>query len=206
MNRLFVIALLGILPWPAMAQPSHFKTTLNGASASFSMSPDAFTQVSLSVSRGSMNGGTTTSLLFADAVFASDFLSLTFTQIFGPIPESAFTGDHAQDCISTSTPALLIPQSRSVKPARWTQSLSLAAAPAATPRLIHIDFAGNGFQSTQVIVAERVVTFGPMTVRTHEKSTTTSANASGSALGISVATSAATISVNHSSSLEVTKQ
>ena len=205
MKRLFVVSLMTLLPLALTAQTAHFKTTQSGAFASVSVSPDAFTEVNLSVSRGTTNGGTNTSIFFSDVVFAPDFLSLTFTEIFGPIPDSAFTGDNVRGLhlnldTSTLNPTVTFSETCTLDLVTFTQICGPA-----TTGVIQVDFSGNGFQRTQLITSEKVVTFGPTTVRTHERSDTTSANASGSALGIAISTSGATIGVNRSSQIEITR-
>lgn len=206
MKRLFLaVAALGLFPMVLTAQTSHFKTTLSGASASVSVQPDALTQISLSVSRGTLNGGTTTSIVFTDAVFAVDFQSLTFTQIFGPIPDSAFTGDNVNGLHLNLDTSTLDPTITFSETCTLDLGTFIFTCGPATPGLIQVDFAANGFQSTQVITAEKVVTMGPDTIRTHEKSDTASANAQGSILGLQFATSGATISVNKNSQIEVTR-
>src|SRR5437588_10883739 len=94
MKRFLTVALFALLPMAVAAQTSHFKTTQSGAFANVSASPDAFTELSVNVSRGTIGGVTNTNIFFSSVFFAQDFSSLTFTQIFGPIPADDFTGDN----------------------------------------------------------------------------------------------------------------
>lgn len=205
MKQLLAVAILMLIPLALTAQNSHFKNSLSGASATVAVSPDAFTQISVSVSRGTTNGGTSTSIVFTDVLFAQDFQSLTFTQIFGPIPDSAFTGDNVNGLhlnLDTSTLDSTVTFSETCTLDLGTFIFTCGPA---TPGLIQVDFRANGFQSTQVITSEKVTTFGPTTIRTHEKSDTASADAQGSILGQAFASNGATISVNKNSAIEVTR-
>jgi hypothetical protein len=188
------------------AQTSHFKTKLSGASASLSVSPDAFTQISVSVLRGTPSGGSSTSIVFSSAAFAADFQSLTFTQIFGPIADSAFTGDNVNGLHLNLDTSTLDPTVTFSETCTLDLGTFIFTCGPATPGVIQVDFSANGFQSTQILVLEKVVTFGPTTVRTHEKSNTASANAQGSILGQAITVTDATISVQSNSTLEVIRQ
>jgi len=68
-----------------------------------------------------------------------------------------------------------------------------------------VNFVGNSGISIQVITSETVQTIGPDTIRTHQSSTNTSANAQGSILGTAISTSGATIALNKSSAIEITR-
>ena len=189
-----------------MAQTSHFKSKQHGASASLAVGPDAFSQIDVQVARGSINGVSNTNLLFIYGVTSQDFQTLTFTQIFGVIPDGSFTGDnvnglHLNLDTSTLDPSVSFSETCTLD----LNTFILTCAPNVTTGLIQIDFTGNGFQVTQLITSESVQTFGPDTIRTHRSSTDASANASGSIFGTPFSTSGGTISLNKNSTIEVTR-
>src|SRR5215813_13869123 len=97
MKRLLVFVAIAVFPLALVAQTSHFKVNQSGAFASASLNPDQFTEINMSVSRDTNNTVTTTDLTFFDVVFAQDFSTLTLVQVFGPIPDSAFSGDNTQN-------------------------------------------------------------------------------------------------------------
>jgi hypothetical protein len=196
---------LVVLPFALSAQSAHFKSTQNGAAASVSVNPDAFTQINLQVARGSINGVANTNIFFVDAVFAPDFQSLTFTQIFGPIPDAAFTGDNVQGLHLNLDTSTLDPTVTFSETCQLDLVTFISTCGPATPGLIQVDFIGNSAMSTQVITSETVQTFGPDTIRSHQSSTNTSANAQGSVLGVAISTTGATMALNKNSAIEITR-
>lgn len=205
MKQLFVAALVVLSPLAMMAQTSHFKTSQSGAAASVSVNPDQFTTVTVQVSRGSINNVENTNIMFVDEVFSSDFSSLTFTQVFGIIPDSDFTGDNVNGLQLNLDTSTLDPTVTFSETCTLDLNTFILTCGPATTGLIQLTFAGNGGQVTQVITSESVQTMGPDTIRTHQSSTNSSANAQGSVLGVAVSTSGATISLNKSSQLEITR-
>jgi hypothetical protein len=205
MKQLLAAAVMALFPLALTAQSAHFKTTQSGASASVALNPDQFTQLNLQVARGSINGVANTHIVFIDAVFAQDFQSLTFTQIFGPIPDSAFSGDNVQGLHLNLDTSTLDPTVTFSETCMLDLNTFIFTCGPATPGLIQVDFVGNSAMSTQVITSETVQTIGPDTIRTHQSSTNTSANAQGSILGVAIATSGATIALNKNSAIEVTR-
>jgi hypothetical protein len=188
-----------------MAQTSHFKSKQDGASANVSANPDAFTQLNVQVSRGSINNVPNTNIVFIDVVFAQDFQSFTFTQIFGPIPDSAFTGDNTQGLhlnLDTTTLDPTVTFSETCTLDLVTFDFTCGTTQTG---VIQLDFIPNGASSTQVITSESVQTMGPDTIRTHQSSFNASANVSGSVFGTAVAVSGGTVALNKNSTIEVTR-
>jgi hypothetical protein len=204
MKRLLVVVTV-LCSMGLMAQTSHFKSKLDGASASLITNVDPFTQISMQVNRGSINNVPNTNIVFIYAVFSQDFSTLTFTQIFGPIPDSAFTGDNTQGLhlnLDTSTldPAVTFSETCTLDEVTFNFLCG-----ATQTGVIQLDFIPNGASSTQVITSESVQTIGPDTIRMHQSSFNASANASGSIFGTSVAVSGGTVSLNKNSTIEVTR-
>src|SRR5262249_44782364 len=151
MKRLLAVVMV-LCSVSLMAQTSHFKSKQDGAAASLAVGPDAFTQIDVQVSRGSINGVSNTNLLFIYGVTSQDFQTLTFTQIFGVIPDGSFTGDNVHSLhlnLDTSTldPSVSFSETCTLD----LNTFILTCAPNVTTGLIQIDFTGNGFQVTQVI-------------------------------------------------------
>jgi len=206
MKRLLVFVAIAVFPLALVAQTSHFKVNQSGAFASASLNPDQFTEINMSVSRDTNNTVTTTDLTFFDVVFAQDFSTLTLVQVFGPIPDSAFSGDNTQNLnlnldLSTLDPTVTFIQTCTID----LNTFNTVCSSTPPTGVIQLSFQGNGFQRTQVITSETVNTFGPTTVRTHSRSDTTSAKVSGSVLGVSFTGGSGTIGVNHNSTLEATR-
>src|SRR5262249_50029046 len=176
MKKLLVAVAVVCFPLAMMAQNTHFKTNQEGAFASISLSPDPLTTISMNVSRGTTNGATSTSIAFFENAFASDFNSVTITEIFGNIPNTAFTGDNVQELhLSLATTALDPTSSFSESCVLDLITFTLTCSPI-TPGSITLSFRTNGLASTQILTCATVQTFGPITVRSHQKGTTTSAN------------------------------
>lgn len=160
----------------------------------------------MQVSRTTNNQSTNTGLTYFQIVFAQDFSSLTLTEVFGPIPDTAFTGDNTQNLalnldLSTLDPTVTFIETCTISLNDFTTVCSTTPPTG----VIQLNFTGNGFQRNQVLTSETVSTFGPTTVRVHQKADTTSANVSGSALGVTFSGGSGNIGVNHSSTLEATR-
>jgi hypothetical protein len=158
----------------------------------------------LSVSRiTNSTSGTTASIAFQTFTVAPDFSSESFTQIFGEIPDSAFTGNTTQNLVvnldvSTLDPTVSIAISCTVDFTTLTETCNPL-----TSGLIQVQFQENGAQRTQVLNFDEVITIGNTTTRIHQKSDNSTANVSGTIFGMSVSGASATVGVNHNSTLEV---
>jgi len=205
MKRLFAFASVMLLPLLVAAQTAnqHQRFTLEGAFATFSEFTPPFTAVSLRVST-TMSTGTpaTASLQYSLVSETSDFSSLTITNVFGPIPASAFTGQNTQQLslnIDTTTldPTIFFSETCTIVFATATETC--AAGPAG---VIQLNFQENDFQSTQINL-HQVDDNGPVTTRIYQRSDNSTANVQGSVFGSDVSGSPASVGVNHNSTLEI---
>src|SRR5438270_5902412 len=102
MRRVLVVLLMAFLPLAMMGQIQHFKFNQDGEFASLSGTDpnNPNSSFSLQVSRSSStNAVATASISYQSFAFASDFNSLSFTEIVGAIPASAFTGQNTQNLV-----------------------------------------------------------------------------------------------------------
>ncbi len=67
---------------------------------------------------------------------------------------------------------------------------------------IQLSFSENGLQRDRLLTQEESTTFGPITIHSHNRADTSSANVQGSILETSVSCSSASEGVNHMSTLE----
>jgi hypothetical protein len=72
---------------------------------------------------------------------------------------------------------------------------------AISPGTIQLDFTENGAQRTRVLALGEEITTGAFTTRIHQRSDNSTANVTGTVFGVTAA-GAATVGVNHSSTLE----
>lgn len=199
MKYLLAVAMLASFPLALMAQTTHVKFSQNGAFANVDVTPDPLSNIAVQVSRG-----TTTSLFFSSTTFAADFNSITFTQIFGTIPDADFTGENTHGLSLNVDTTQLDPSTSTSQTCTLdltTFTFTCGPAPAG---VIQIDFRENGAQRTRILALESVTTSGPLTTRVHQRSDNGSANAQGTALGTPISSVSATIGVNHQSTLEIT--
>jgi len=204
MKQLLAIAVIALFPLALNAQTQHFKFTNDGAFAAISADSDPLSNFRLQVSRSSVNRETTTNIVFFSFTFAADFSSATLVQIGGQIPNSAFTGDNTQTLVldldpSTLDPANSFSQSCTLDFSAVDPSFTCGAAPAGT---IHLEFHQNGFERNRLLAREQFSTFGPITIHSHDRADTSSANVQGTIFGTVVSSSSATVGVNHMSTLE----
>ena len=164
MKPLLVVALMMFSSQGLMAQTTRVFFRHAAEFASFSQSPDPFSNVSLTVSRMA-NSGTPASATINYSTFsiATDFSSVTFVQIFGAIPATSFTGTTTQDLtlnLDTSTldPTTSFSQSCTIDLTTFIET----CGPAPTG-LIHLEFKENGVQRTRVIDFNEIVTNGSTT-------------------------------------------
>jgi hypothetical protein len=207
MKQLFVVTLMVLLPLAAMAQAQHLKFKQSGEFASVFLTPDNLSATSLSVSTiTNSTSGSSTSIAFQTFTVAADFSSESFTQIFGEIPDSAFTGHNTQHLVLDLDTSTLDPNvSFAISCTVDLINLTPPVCGPVPPGLIHVEFQENGVQRTQVLNFDEVITLGDTTTRIHQKSDNSSANAQGTILGVSVAGGSATVGVNHNSTLEIIK-
>ena len=206
MKKLFMIAAVALLPLALTAQTAHFKFTNDGAFASVSDSTDLST-LNLQVSRGSTSGVTTTNLLLISFSFAPDFSSATLVEIVGTIPNSAFSGDNTRNLtldLDTSTldPTATFSESCSLD---FTQVDPFFTCTALTAGTIHLAFQENDIQRNRILAYEQFQTSGPVTIHSHQRSDSGTANVQGTILGNPISSANAQAGVNHLSTLEFTR-
>ena len=205
MEKLLVAAVMVFVPLALMAQNTHFKFNQEGAFGSISANPDPLTSFSLQVSRGTNNGVTATSLTYFQDTFSADFNTLTIKEIFGTIPNSAFTGDNVQGLsLGLDTSTLDPTTSFSELCTLDLSTFTFTCGPLPTG-IISLTFKQNGANSTQILTCATEQVTGPVTIRTHQRGSTNSANVNGSILGVAVSSSTGTVGVNTQSQIEVIK-
>lgn len=203
MKKLLVFV-LAMLPLSLAAQTTRVFFKQTAEFASFSQSPDAFNNLSISVSRIS-NSGTpaAASILFTQVSVAPDFSTETFTEISGTIPASSFTGATVNDLVvSVDTSTLDPTTSFAVTCVVDLNALTEVCAPPSNG-VIQLEFQANNVQSTRIIDLNEVFTNGPVVTHVRQKSDNSTANVTGTILGVPVSSSTATVGVNHDSSLEI---
>jgi hypothetical protein len=206
MKPLLVVALMMCSSQGLMAQTTRIFSRHVGEFASFSQSPDPFSNVSLSVSRVKDSGTLPSATInYSTFSIATDFSSVTFVQIFGAIPATSFTGTTTKDLIldldtSTLDPTTSFSQSCTIDLSTFIET----CGPAPTG-LIHLEFKENGVQRTRVVDFNEIVTNGSTTTHIRQKSDNSTANMQGSIFGTAFSSSTATVGVNHEGSLEVIK-
>lgn len=197
-----------LLPAVLMGQTTQFRFVQDGAFANFSQS-GPLSGVSFSVSQGVTTGSTqTASLNYSTFSIAVDPVtgiptSVSFTNEFGPIPPSAFTGQNTQNLalnIDTSTldPTQFFTQSCTIVVSTGTETCG--AGPVG---VINLQFTENDFQQTTVHALQEDTTNGPITTRIHQRSDNSTANFQGTIYGTSFSGSNAQVGVNHLSSIEM---
>jgi hypothetical protein len=205
MKRTLVSTLLTLMmlaPLALSAQTTMFKFNQDGEFASLSQSVDPLNSFSLSVSRNfTTTAGSSASLTYTDFTFASDFSSVTVTQIVGAIPATDFTGQNTQNlALSFNTTDLDPTTSFSQTCTVDLFSFTLTCG-AITPGTIQLSFTENGAQRTRILALGEEITVGGFTTRIHQRSDNSTASVTGTVFGVT-ASGAATVGINHSSSLE----
>ncbi len=205
MKRLFVFTLLLCLPLALTAQ-THIKFKQAGEFASFSATPDQFTSFSLTVSRtSSTNSAPSATIQYTAITVAADFNSETFTLIIGAIPASAFTGTSTRDLVLNLDTSTLDPSTSLSQSCTLDFSTFLETCGPAPTGVIQLEFQENGVQRTKVLAFDEVVFNGSTTTHIHQTSDNSTANVSGTILGLPVSGTNAQVGVNKDSSLEVIK-
>jgi len=203
MKRLFAIAALLSFPL-LMAQAQNFKFTQSGEFASFTQFTPPFTVVSLQVSRGfTTSGGASASLQYSVVSEPADFSSISITNVFGPIPSTAFTGATTQDLVlnidtTTLDPTVFFSETCTIDFTTFIQTC--VAGPAG---LIQLDFRENGAQRS-IVDLKQTTYSGPVTTLLHQKSDNSTANMQGTVFGTQVTGAPANVGVNHQSTLAIT--
>ena len=189
---------------------TRHRTEQDGAFAQMSVNfaSAGVSAVNLNVSRGATNDVASTTLNYSDLEIPADFSSITFTNIFGTIPNDTFTGDNTNSLIlnldtSRLDPATSFSQTCTLSLVTFTQVCGPGPL-----GLIHLEFAENGFTRTRILEFDEEQVVGPVTTRTHQRADSGSANFQGTVFGVPVSTSqgTATIGVNHQSTLVITRQ
>ena len=219
MKRLFVSAVVLFFALAAVAhdkrdhdndQDEHgrknMKFTQAGAFASLSSSIGPQSSFNVNVSRGSSSTSPASTFLNFDFItLAADNSTETVTVIFGEIPNSAFTGDKTSDLVFDLDTSTLDPSVTSSETCTIDlNQLSVVCNPV-TLGVIHLEFHENGVQATKILNHVEEDILGPVTTLIHSSSDNGSANAQGSIFGVPVSSSSATVGVNHSSSIEITR-
>jgi len=191
---------------------TRHRTEQDGAFAQLNVSSGASGGTSgfnVNVSRGSTNDVASTTLNYSDFEVAADFSSITFSNIFGTIPNDTFTGDNTKSLVLNLDTSRLDPATSFIE--RCTVSLvtfTQVCGPTGLLGLIHLEFAENGINRTRILEFDEEQVAGPVTTRIHQRADTGSANFQGTVFGVPVSTSqgTATVGINHQSTLVITRQ
>ena len=206
MKKLLLAAVV-LLPLALAAQTKHVKLTNDGAFASVSAS-DSLSNLQMQVSRAFSTGNnTSTNLFFISSSFNAGLTVLTIIEIVGPIPNSAFTGDNTKNLALNLDPSTLDPTVTTVESctldfSQPVPSFVCGALPAGT---ISLSFQENDLQLSH-LVQTQTSTVGPVTINSHQRSDSGSADVQGTIFGTSVSSSNGNVGVNHLSSIEFTRQ
>lgn len=205
MKQLIGFAAMVLFPLAMVGQ--FFKFTQDGAFANVSGSSGPNSSFTLQVASGaSSSAGSSSSLQYF--AFTETPTTISFDNVFGPIPSGAFSGQNVQDLvlsvdISTLDPTLFFAESCSLDLTTFSFSCG-AFAPGST--VIQLEFKANGAQRTRVLALEQEMVNGPVTTRSHQRSDNSTANAQGSLFGMQLNNASATVGVNHMSTIEITHQ
>ncbi len=202
-----LLAVVVLLPLALAAQTKHVKLTNDGAFASISTS-NPTSNFELEVSRGFSTGNnTSTNLFFLSSSFNADLTVFTLVEIVGPIPNSAFSGDNTKNLALDLDPSTLDPTVTTIESCTldFTQpSLGFVCGPLPAGT-IHLSFQENDLQQSR-LVQTQTSTVGPVTINSHQRSDSGSANVQGTIFGTSVSSPNGNVGVNHLSSIEFTRQ
>jgi hypothetical protein len=202
-----LLAAVVLLPLALVAQTKHVKLTNDGAFASISTS-NSTSNFELEVSRAFSTGNnTSTNMFFLSSSFNADLTAFTLIEIVGPIPNSAFSGDNTKDLAIDLDPSTLDPTVTTIESCTldFTQpSLGFVCGPLPAGT-IHLSFQENDLQQSH-LVQTQTSTVGPVTINSHQRSDSGSANVQGTIFGTSVSSPNGNVGVNHLSSIEFTRQ
>jgi hypothetical protein len=188
------------------AQTQHIKFSQDAEFANLNQTTGPGSSFSLQVSRNTATAaGTSASLSYLEFDVAQDLSSISFTQIVGQIPSTDFTGQSTQHLVLDFDTAQLDPSTSITQSCTLDLVLFTETCGPAPSGTIHLDFQSNGAQQTRILALEKEDTLGPVTVRTHQHSDNTSANAQGTVFGTSVSSTSAFVGVNRSSTLDIVR-
>jgi hypothetical protein len=202
--------LLSLFPLASIAQTTRFKTVQDAEFASLSQSNGSLANLSLTVARGlTTSSGATASLQYSAFTITTDangnFTSIIFTNAFGPIPPSAFTGATTKNLALNIDTSALDPTVFTSEACTLSLTTFVETCGTGPAGVINLQFAENDAQST-TIHSLTVATNGPVTTRTKQKSDNSTASVSGTIFGAAINTASATVGVNDMSSVEILHQ
>jgi hypothetical protein len=204
MKRLLVVTLMLFLPLGMAAQTKHFRFIQDGAFAALTQSTGPNSSFTLQVSRGfSTTGGTSASLQYSAFAVSADFTSITFTNVFGPIPSDAFTGQTTHALALNIDTSTLDPTTFFSETCVLDLTTFLETCGAGPAGVIQLQFQENGAQRT-IINLKQTAFSGPVTTHLHQQSDNSTASVQGSVFGTDVTGAPASVGVNHQSTLEIT--
>jgi hypothetical protein len=182
------------------------KFTQDGAFASVSAPTGPGASFNVNVSRGSSSTSPASTFInFTSFQLSDDNNTETFTSIFGEIPNSAFTGKNTKSLVLDLDTSTLDPSVSSSQTCTVDLNQLTVVCTAGMLGVIHLEFQENGVQATKILNHVEEDVLGPVTTLIHSSSDNGSANVQGSLFGVPVSSSAATVGVNHSSSIEITR-
>jgi hypothetical protein len=217
MKRLFASVVIISFALAAVANDKHdhdkdrdehgrksMKFTQEGEFASVSTSSP--TNFSLNVSRGASSTSPASTLInFTSFQLSDDNNTETFTSIFGEIPNSAFTGKNTKSLVLDLDTSTLDPSVSSSETCTVDLNELTVVCNPGPLGVIHLEFHENGIQATKILNNVEEDVLGPVTTLIHSSSDNGTANVQGSLFGVPVSSSTATVGVNHSSSVEITR-
>ncbi|HKE33454.1 MAG TPA: hypothetical protein VKD65_17100 [Candidatus Angelobacter sp.] len=205
MKLISAFAMMTLFSALAMAQSGvDFRFTQSGEFASLNQSTGQFSGISLSVSRGSTStSGTSASLQYTATSVALDFSSITITNVFGPIPTSAFTGQTTHALALNIDTTTLDPMTFTSETCVLDLSTFLETCGAGPSGVIALQWQENDAQRS-IIDLKQTTFSGPVTTKLHQKSDNSTASVQGSIFGTDVTGAPANVGVNHQSTLEIT--
>jgi hypothetical protein len=211
MKRIFcttaTLCLLSLVPLTGMGQTTRFKTVQDGEFANLTQTIGPLSNFSLNVSRGlTTSSGANASLQYSAFTITTDangnVTSIIFTNAFGPIPPSTFTGQNTQNLALSIDTSALDPTVFTSETCTLSFATFIETCGAGPAGVINLQFTENDAQST-TIHSLTEVTNGPVTTRTKQKSDTSTANVSGTVFGAAISGAAANVGVNDMTSVEV---
>ncbi|MGC2695677.1 MAG: hypothetical protein WA738_07795 [Candidatus Angelobacter sp.] len=183
------------------------KFTQDGDFASISASTGPGASLNMNVSRGSSSTSPTSTFLnFTSFQLSADNNTETFTNIFGEIPNSAFIGTTTKSLVLDLDTSTLDPATSSSTTCTVDLNALTVVCGPGTLGTIHLEFQENGVQATRILNLVEEDILGPVTTLIHSNSDNGTANVQGAIFGVPLSSSAASVGVNHSSSVQITRQ
>lgn len=215
MRRLFVVTavvcLIMCCTSAMMGQTTKFRFVQDAEFASLSQSTGPNSSFSIQVSRGlTTASGATASLQYSAFSITTDPttgnpVSVTFTNEFGAIPPTTFTGQNTKNLALNIDTSTLDPTVFTAETCVLDLTTFLETCGPGPLGVINLQFRENDFQST-VINLHQEVTNGPVMTRTHQRSDNSTANVAGTIYGTAVSSTGAQVGVNDMTSVEVIHQ